>query len=272
MSISPNFRGARVFLGPSWLTAEEGQLVGYSLDVMKDCFAERLLRGHLARFPQNGPNGQVAPDDALAAMGRDRQVVRGINESSQSYASRLIKWLDARQTTGNPFALMQKLSEYTGPLCSFRTVDYTGNWFSRAVGGAQSVNLYNPNVGSNWDWDGNATAGQWSRFWVIIYPNGLWTQWQWGDSGIHWGDPNLTWGSTATPDQIATVKAIVADWKPAGTKCVNIILAFDPTSFNPTGARDSAGLPDGSWPNWGKQSSGVEVPARLTTACYWDGP
>lgn len=265
MTSAKNFRTIRKFLGPRWLTVEgESGLLGYALDLLKDTYLRRLELGHLARFPQQDPTGTPGPPDALAALGRDRRVVRGINESAATYAERLVRWLDDRKKCGGAFALMKKLSEYTGPLPSFRTVDARGNWFSRDANGSTSYVL---NTG-NWNWDG-PIGPRWSRFWVIIYPNGLWLPYpfDWGDAGgQNWGGSEYTWGSTATAEQVNTLRSIVADWKPAGTRCVNIILAFDPASFSPL-----APEPDGLWGHWSKNVAGVQVPSRLATARYLDG-
>ena len=276
MTNFPNFRTVSKFLMPYWLSSGDGELVNYSLDLMRDAFIERCRLGLLARFPQNGPNGELAPDDALVQMGNDRRVVRGINETSASYALRLIQWLDDRITQGSPFTLMKKLAEYTGGgaltgVCSFRTVDARGNWYSRDVNGNNTVLLNQ----QNWDWDGTpAITNRWSRFWVIIYPpSSLWTtNPDWDDvTGPSWTDPIDTWGSTATDDEVSTIQSLVSEWKPAGTRCVNIIIAFDPASFVPTAARESTGLPDGYWDHWSRRVGGVRVPARLSTARYWDG-
>jgi hypothetical protein len=275
----PTFRTNRKWLGPAWLTQGESELVGYSVDVLKDTFAERLREGLLARFPQQDAAGTPGSDDALAAIGRDRRIVRGINESSTAYAARLPKWLDDWKFAGNPFALLKKLAEYCPAGMSFRTVDARGNWFSRAADGTQTVLLKQ----YNWDWDGSIAttntpfvAGQlkrtWSRFWVIIYPNGYWASVRnWGDPGAKWGDPGVAWGANILPEQAATLRGIVSDWKPGGTRCVNIILAFDNASFDPTHARDGSGLPDGNWLYWSKTVGGARVPARLSTARYMDG-
>lgn len=267
--IAPNFRALRKKLAPSWLTTGEGELVGYALDTIKDAFVERLRQGLLARMPQNTRDGTVtAPDDALAAMGRDRRIVRGINELSTTYAARLVRWLDDWRTAGNPFALMQQLAAYTGKGPAFRTVDVRGNWYSRAADGTQSTSINQ----ANWDWDADPYAlTKWSRFWVIIYPNGLWVPGPTFGSGLAFGETGSTLGSTATPEEVASVKAVVADWKPAGTRCVNIILDFDGTAFNPATARDGSGLPDGHWGHWSKRVGAVRTPSRLSTARYWDG-
>ncbi len=256
-------------MGPPWLVSEgeSGQL-GYVLDLLKDAFIERIRLGLLARLPQNDPTGETtAPPDALAAMGRDRRVVRAISETDAAYAARLLNWIDDRYTTGNPFTMLRKLAEYTGPLCSFRTVDVRGNWFSRAADGTETVSL----SAANWNWDGDMSGDAWSRFWVIVYPNGLWTTGDdqlWGDAATQaWGDLGRgVWGCSATPDQIQTLRFIVADSKPAGTRCINIILAFDAASFNPASPE-----PDGLWSRWSKNVAGVQVPARLSTARYLDG-
>lgn len=268
------FRVARKALGPPWLVANgESELVGYVLDLVKDGFTERARKGLLARFPQNDPTGQkTAPDDALAAIGRDRRIVRGIEETAQSYAARLTQWLIAWKTAGNPFGLMAQLRGYTGDVAAFRTVDVKGDWFSLNVDGTTSVQLSQ----GNWDWDGDPAAlTKWSRFWVVIYPNGLWQpQANLGSPGLILGRPAATIGTTATTSDVSAIKSIVSAWKPAGCRCQNIIIAFDNTSFDPSHPRDGAGLPDGHWGHWSKVIAGTPmqyVAARLSSARFWDG-
>lgn len=271
MSVSLPFRLLRKFLGPKWLTTEgDGELIGYSLDLMRDAFVERLRLGHLARFPQNGPNGETAPPDALAAIGRDRRVIRGLSETDQGYALRLLAWLDDRKTGGNPFALLQKLAEYVGTDAGFvfKTVDVNGNWFVRAADGTRTVYLRQ----GNWDWDGDFTGLKWARYWVVIHPGPAWTVGDnYGDAGIKWGERPGTWGSNVSAGEVQTIRAIVGDWNAGHAHCINIIVAFDPTSFDPTAALHGTGLPDGLWEHWSKNVGGVQVPARLATARYWDG-
>jgi hypothetical protein len=262
MTAPARFRTARAKVAPRWLTEGDGQLVGYSLDLVKDVFVERLRQGLLVRFPQQGPNGELAPSDALVTMGRDRRVVYGLSDTDATYAAKLKLWLDDRRRAGSAYMLMQKLAEYLGPLPSFRTVDARGNWYSRAANGDEEALL----AQENWDWSGDAIGERWSRFWVIVYPNGLWTEntFDWGD--IDWDDTVETYGSTAPLEHVQTVRAVTADWMPAGTRCVKIIIAFDPASFDPT-----APEPDGLWEHSGKTDNGVSVPSRLSTARYWAG-
>lgn len=259
----PTFRTIRQFLAPTWLTSGEGELLGYALDLLKDGFLERLRLGHLARFPENGPNGETAPADALVAMGQDRRVVRGISETAAAYAVRLKAYLDDRKKAGSPFMLMKQLAGYMGAGTSFRTVDVRGNWYSRSSAGVETSSLDS----GNWDWDG-ADLTRWSRFWVVIYPGSVWTDTadDYADVGLNWAEADHVWGLSATPDQIAAVRHIINDWKPAGTRCVEIIVALNAATFDPT-----APEPDGTWDRWTKIVDGVAVPNRLSTGRYLGG-
>lgn len=257
------FRTLRRSIAPRWLTDGEGGLVGYALDLVKDAFVERARLGLLARLPQNDPLGATsAPPDALLAMGRDRRVQRGLFDTDLQYAARLRTWLTDRQTAGNPFTMLRQLHAYTGTAngVSFRSVDNSGNWYSRSSTGVETSSLGT----GNWNWDGNTAA--WSRFWIIIYPGTLWTDGTaWGAPGA-WGAVGRTWGSTITGEQVSTLRAIVADWKPAGTVCPNIILAMDPASFNPASPE-----PDGKWGKPYKYSGATAIASRLSTARYLEG-
>jgi hypothetical protein len=263
-----SFRTLRQTIGlPKWLTDGEGGLVGYVLDLLKDAWLERMRLGLLVRFPENGPNGELGPDDARAILGRERRVVPAISETPAQYAARCREWLDDRDQAGSAWVLLERLAEYLGPLPMLRTVDDWGNWYTRTAGGSESV----VEKSENWDWSGEDDPHiRWSRFWVIIYPNGLWSEssYDWGDAlGPDWGEaPAGTLGSTATPDHVQKVRAIIADWKPLHARCVNVIVAFDPASFDPT-----APEPDGLWENWSRNDGGVQVSTRLSTARYFDG-
>lgn len=243
---------------PYWMVDGEGGAVVASVCLLIDAAIDRLYQGLLARFPT------YAPADALGPIGRDRKIVRGINEPQSSYAVRLCRWLTDHQVRGNPFALHDQLRGYLQADCMIRTVDRRGNWFTTAEDGARSVVLDE----GNWDWDGVAASPNWARFWVIIYPVGGTDPWSPSVGGAPAAWPvGGTIGTTATPDQVATVRAIVQDWKPAGTRCEWIIIAFDAASFDPLSPE-----PDGHWTNSGKQDDADSyVVARLASARYWRG-
>jgi hypothetical protein len=265
MATRPRFRTIWQKMGPRWLVGEgDGALVAYSLGVVLDAFVERLRLGFLVHMPQQDPSGTPAPDDALIEMGRDRREIRGMFETSAEYAARMKGWLDDRRKAGTARMLLRKLAAYTGPGVAWRVVDVRGNWYSRTGDGIESQSLQ----ANNWHWDNDSE--RWSRFWVICYPNGLWSEYphKLGDTAApKWGEfTNAdTIGTTMTQEHVATLKHIVREWKPYGTRG-SIIVAFDPNSFNP-----SSPEPDGTWAHHSKVVGGVRVRARLRTARYIDG-
>lgn len=256
---------------PPWLTARlaEGKVRGfkllYSVALLCDAGIENAYQGVQARFPG------VGTATALPYIGRDRRIRRGIGESDESYAARLITWLDDWQGAGTPYTIMRMVQAYCAPAVPrVRIVNGTGTWYTLTPDGTFEVHQTWPTP--NWDWDGDASKS--TRCWLIIYSDqGPWSELPaWGDpSAPGWGDPGTSWGTTATPEQIATVRAILADFKSGGDRFENIIIAFDPASFDPTAAPGSPGMPDGTWGHWSKNVGGVQVPARLGTARYWDG-
>jgi hypothetical protein len=247
---------------PSWLTSGDGGKVAASIALLADDFIARAKLGLLARYPDH------ADEDALAAIGRDRLIRRGINEPAAAYAVRLKRAFTDHKTRGTPYTLLTQLRAYLQADCVVRIVDRRGNWWTIDADGTRSSSLDT----GNWDWDGEAATPRWARFWVIIYPAGGTDPWApsglWGDATLWgdgtWGHPTLTIGTTATVDQVASVRAIIREWKPANAICEWVIVAFDAATFTPAGATD----PNGEWARWGDSTGG---PVRLQSARYWKG-
>lgn len=262
------YRTAFRKLMPRHFTRGEGELVLSSLAELKEGFAERAYQGANARFPST-----LLPS-ALPYIGRDRKIVRGINEPEASFAERLIRAIDDRKVQGNPFALMAQLRAYCQAEVRIRTVDASGNWFTLERDGSLEWRI----KALNWDWDGTPRNPSFSRFWVIIYPTAAGLPWAemspdigtpgpWDDTI---GSEGFTIGTTATPEQIVSLRSIVREWQADGTRCEWIVVAFDDASFDPTDT--SPPLPDGSWGAFGKyDGSGNYVEARLATARYIRG-
>lgn len=261
-----SFRDSIIRIAPPWLQGTVGSKLLYSVGAVLDALADATIFGVKARMPGE------CPPEAYAHIGADRIIVRGFDETDAAHAIRLRRFLDDHKQRGNPWALMRQVQGYlSGHAVKLRTVDNSGNWYTlNADGTPGGVVQASPN---NWNWDGNSAS--WCRFWLIIYPPAdLWTEGpnNWGDAaGPNWGAGTKTWGSTATVEQVTTIREIVRAWMPAHAKCQNIIIAFDPASFNPSAAPFSAGMPDGQWGNWSKNVAGTQVPSRLGTARYWNG-
>lgn len=249
-----SFRSSLYAISPPWLRGPVGERLMYGFGVVLDAVAEWAGQGVRARFPGLGPA------DALPLIGADRQIVRGFAESDASYAARLVRWLDDWRIAGSaPSVLGQLRGYFLASRPRMRTIDDSGNWVTLA-----SDDTLSWVRGAGWNWDG---LMRWWRFWAVIYPsNGPWqTEGTWSDGTTSWGDGG-TWGTTATPDEVATLRAIVAQWKGAHALPQWVIVAFDDATFTP-----GASEPDGSWGPWSKYVGGVQIPSRIDSARYFDG-
>jgi hypothetical protein len=249
-------------VSPPWLARFWGERYMYAPGLVLDALWTWAQEGLEQRFPD------LAHDEALPYMGRDRRIRRGFIEPANVYRQRLKRWKRDHQTAGNALALMQQLKAYMfGFDVRIRCVNDRGTWQTLDPDGTFTVQQ----LAFNWNWDNRYPASARTRFWVIIYPldSGIWEKGgHWGD-GSRWGD-GREWGTTATREQSESIRAIVKEWKPQGTRCPYIIIAFDPASFDPTHSPGDP-LPDGSWGRWGKDVAGVRVRSRLSSARYWKG-
>lgn len=243
-------------LAPGYLQKDKGLKVLYSLGIGTDAYREWLWQGIMARMPDR------AGHDARLALGRDRRIIKGFDESSDNYAGRLKRWLDDWRVAGHAFSVLDQVAGYlTGHSVLMRIVTNTGVWYTRTAAGVKSILRANP---TNWNWDGSTTL--WSRFWLILYPPGsLWTRKTWGS--FTWGTPGATFGSTMTRDQRDSIRTIVQQWKPAHAQCEYIVLAFNASDFDPTASPGSP-MPDGTWANALKPGSNPAVFSRDHDALY----
>lgn len=232
-----------------------GSRLMYGLNVSFDALVGWCVSGVKARFPS------FASEDGLVVQGVDRQIRRGFNESSSRYVLRLLRWLDDRRSKGTALALMQQLRGYCGDQVAIRIVNNSGAWHSLSAAGEYSYKA--PTFPTNWDWDGNFV--KWWRFWVIIYPNGLWTTSPMFGENIKF-NAGHAFGSTMTPGQAADIISIIREWSPPQAKCSHVIVAFDPASFDPS---DNS-VTDATWAKWYRYDNGVAVPSRLETARYFE--
>jgi len=229
-----------------------GSRLMYALTVVFDALIDVVAYGLRAKYPS------FASPRGLAVIARDRGIVRGIAEADSRLATRCLQWLDDRKTRGNPLALMRQIRGYCGDQVAIRIVNNAGAWHSLDANGVWSYQAPN----GNWDWDG---VDKWWRFWVIIYPNGLWSSTETFGETYKFGE-ETAFGSTITPQQCQDLIAIIRDWSAEPAKCSHVIIAFDPASFSPSATT----VTDGTWGKWYRYENGVAVPSRLESARYFE--
>ncbi|WP_437875228.1 hypothetical protein [Sorangium sp. So ce513] len=252
---------------PPWLSDRPGRTVGfrylYALASVLDAGAEVLVQGIQARFPGLGT------PTALPYIGRDRRIIRGPLETDAGYAARLVRWLEYWRAAGNAYVLVLALQGFLSPEHPrIRLVTRQGLWYTLEPSGELLWHRAAPN---NWDWDSLThpeSAAHWSDFWLIVYPPHFEPDGTWGDGTSAWG-PGDAFGVQTTASNIAAIKAIVRQWKGAHTNCVTLILAYDPTSFDPASPPGAPGMPDGQWGYWSKDDgTGAYVKSRREDARY----
>lgn len=101
-----SFIRAMVTISPPWLRRLVGGAMMESLGVPVETVLDRTIASVKQRFP-NEANPQ-----ALGYIGRERRIIRGVNEDAATYAARLILWWDSHRTRGNAYALLTQAHAY----------------------------------------------------------------------------------------------------------------------------------------------------------------
>lgn len=254
---------------PWWLRGRVGGALLQSIGATLDGVMQTLVLGLRAGNPL------TCEPDALASIGRDRGLRRYPTEPEESYRARLAQWRQLHKLRGSHLGEMLQLQPYFLPAGRpmIRTVHQDGGgasatWHTLNPDGTYEVHRATP---SNWDWDGSplgvptpAITAQWSRFWVIVYVDGLGLpEAEKYDEGAKYDEGSI-WDGLITSDQIADIVQIINDWKAAHSTLWGVILATDPASFDPAGS--GAGYPNGLWGYYIDHATGD--PVRLASAVY----
>lgn len=260
MTDPTTFRDSIGRLGPPWTQDKWGSRFKYTFGVILDAITDALRDGARAGFPGAGtPEG-------LPYSGADRKIVRGFDESDESYAARQSRAFIDWKHAGAAHAIEGQLEAYVTPATPRIRIVWSTvvssvlitTWVTLNPDGTVEFLQVDP---GNWDWDGNH-APEWSRFWVIIYPVVISQSSQTWDDGSLWDDGHLWDISGVTADQLNTLRRIVQTWKRAASQCGasvfggGLIAAFSSGIFDPTSA-PGAPMPDGTWGNPSNRDTGA---------------
>lgn len=206
-------------LSPPWLAGPTGERLVFSLSIQLDALAEYLRLGVLQRMP-----GQCRPE-ALPAIGADRHLLRGQQETDEAYTFRLQNAWQTWKRAGTPKAVLDQIASYYSP--SPPVVRYVVNGFDDSgtwadwwtlANGVFSYQRVSP---SNWDWDGTYPTG---RFWIIVYVQTL-LAWQVGDGHVVGGGQSV--GFEGDGKFVADLRSLIGVWKAAGSHAGTFDLSCD---------------------------------------------
>lgn len=254
---------------PPWLLRAIGNRLFYSIGTVLDGVNSLLREGVKARMPGVGTPG------ALASIGDDRLIDRGPTEPDENYAGRLTSAFDTWRVMGNPYKLLLNLAAFFSPsIQGLRLVSDRGVWYTLDPDTYDAANPSDDCItrrrGSddagttNWNWDPIAAGAppyRYWRGWVIIDAAGRWSQWHVGTDGVIVGDGH-TVGSTATLEEVASIRRIVRRCKPAGAHVVSIIVTFVDGIFDASKTIATSPMPNGNYDR---------LDQRTTNAIYWAG-
>lgn len=174
---------------PPWLLGTWGDKLMRLLGQAKEDQSARTKLAVKARFVD------IAPDDALPDLGKDRVMLRAPGEAADDYRSRLASAFEIWSTAGTKAGLLEL----------FR------------VAGATNVTIWE-------DQEAGGALGHWARFAIsVAEPHpftapATWGTFAYGD-GTRWG-----FGDSAALDY---ARNVVRRWKPAHTRCVGIAVTWD---------------------------------------------
>lgn len=246
---------------PYWLRAANSGALGYAITSVLDAIVERLWQGISERFPE------FASEEGLEALGRDRRIVRGPSESIASYRLRLIGWREAWRNAGAVVGMLAQTRLYFAPnYVRMRIVSGNATHARWTTIEPDNTRSYLRTTSPVWDWDSAqpyvAPLARSARWHLIVYPAAPYAL----HPSLVVPDSVTSVGSTFAVQQGLDILQIANSFRQAGARPWGMILAFDPSSFNPDGT--SAYYPDGTW--YRTYVAGMTVPNRDPTARYYN--
>lgn len=196
------FRDAIREISPWWLRGQIGGSILYAIGSVVDLIADGLRAGVKMRFPGYYSN------ESLPLIGRERRIRRGRVESEETYARRLIPWLDHHRTRGGPYAMLAQIHAFYAP----------GNFPVELRYASGRRYVVEPSDGSVARGDvvwtpPDAPASHWARWWLTYTLPSLTGDGIWSDPGT-WDDGGV-WDLGLSPEEIADYRAIPREWNAA---------------------------------------------------------
>jgi hypothetical protein len=246
----------------------------------------------------------VTPSDAsLSIIGRDRRIPRAPGETPESYARRLVLWLDLWGLAGLPLGLLYAIQSFVFPgYPQVRYVSRSGMWWTLDEGASrdatpfEAMTLPCPEVPgqrtpryvpaleatprarfwgheaapNNWDWDSISNperAAFWWDYWLVVYPPSWTFEGEYGlDS--EYGGTEGAWGFEEYGGTFDTMRELVRIYQRAGAECRGVIFAPTLADFDPYAVPGDPTMPDGYWGADAKLDAGVVVPTRRLDCRY----
>lgn len=224
---------------PVWMTRSVGWRYLLSMIIWADIGTQILLEALYLRFPG------VGTATSLPYASRSRNMLRGMADTDQSFAARLLTWLDRWRGAGSMLGLARAVQDYCTGSPRVKVVNRAGVMLDLTAGGSGVSSTSTV----TWNWDSVShpeRAGFWSEVWIIVYTP------PWTISGVidttNAANIGLGIGTKSPRVDVDALKVIIDTWKSAHTFVRALIFCYDATWFDPA---NGAKMPDGTWGDWG---------------------
>lgn len=153
---TPTFRDYIRRISPPWLRIGWAEKLLYAYAIQLDVLGDALTAAIKLRFPNFYSN------ETLPLIGRERRITRGLDESDESYATRLRRWLDDHRHRGGPYAMLAQLYAFYAPNNFPIVLLYrNGRRFTMAPDGTITTDVVT--------WHPDANPAMWARWWLYFY-------------------------------------------------------------------------------------------------------
>lgn len=234
MAAPVTFRDMLRRLSPTWLQRGVAEKILYGAGVLLDGCADAVIAAVAMRFPG------LYSGQSLRLIGNERRIRRGLSEPDETYAGRLIPWLDQHRGRGGPYELLEQLRGfYAAAPFPIDLVYYTGQRFRLATDGTITRDAIT--------WSPDPDSERWARWWLLFHwPTPIVSDGLWSDPGT-WDDGGVWDSSTFLPEDIASIKLVPADWI-AGHALGTIVIQPDDAELwdYPVGTWGDPGIWDGT--------------------------
>ena len=236
---------------------------------------------------------------SLGFLGKDRRIPRAPDEPADSYARRLLLWLDQWSMAGTPAGLLYAVQPFIYP--DYPRVQLVGRdsfWWtcnaltSRDLTIAEAVSLACPDVpgqdpvryvppigagtlpraaiwghqGSNWDWDSISNPERqtfWWDYWLVVSAPNYSFDGEYDGTGVDevtYGE-NRAYGFDEPFGTFEVFRELIRLYQRAGAECRGVVFLDSANGCDPTATPDAT-WPDGRWGADSKDDGGVVVPTR----------
>lgn len=268
-SVRVRFRDLIKSYLPVWLSDKPGQFKGQTVGYREAWVLAASLDVLAERYYQSVYNMLgIGDPGALQMVGRTRGILRGIDDTNETYLARLQQWLAILKKAGTRRAIASQIRYYLHGHPQVEVINCGGAWTRCNYDGSFTEFNLTQTTGVLWSWGSSEGDGP-SDLYVIVTGFGY---------GLRTGTPDTltvdTNGTGLLIPQTDTdaLRAIISQFRSAGSRIRCVIFA-QPGPGNPSPNVATTYPYNGTWGSWGSYDGSnnyIKNPNRPTGYRYFE--